>query len=227
MKLLPKNSSFNFCFNNTTTWNMKSIKSKHEIVAKKFKLQFLLQQHNYLKHEINQIKAWNCCQRIQASIFVSTTQLLETWNQSNQSMKWLPKNSSFNFCFNNTTTRIMKSFKSKLEIVAKKFKLQFLFQQHNYLKHEINQIKAWNCCQKNSSFNFCFNNTTTRNMKSIKSKLKMVAQKIQASIFVSTTQLLETWNQSSQSLKLLPKIQASNTTRNMKSIKWTPMPIEK
>jgi hypothetical protein len=36
-----------FCFNNTTTRNMKSIKSKHEIVAKKFKLQFLFQQHNY------------------------------------------------------------------------------------------------------------------------------------------------------------------------------------
>jgi hypothetical protein len=55
---------------------MKSIKSKLEIVAKKF----------------------------QASIFVSTTQLLETWNQSNQSLKLLPKN----------------------------FKLRFLFQQHNY-----------------------------------------------------------------------------------------------
>ncbi len=183
---------------------MKSIKSKLEIVAKK----------------------------IQASIFVSTTQLLETWNQSNQSLKWLPK----------------------------KFKLQFLFQQHNYYKHEINQIKAWNGCQKNSSFNFCFNNTTTTNMKSIKSKLEIVAKKIQASIFVSTTQLLETWNQSNQSLKSLPKISSfnfcfnnttttnmksikskleivaknssfnfcfnSNTTRN-KSIKWTPMPIEK
>jgi hypothetical protein len=63
--------------------------------------------------------------------FVLTTQL-ETWNQSNQSLKSLPKISSFNFCFNNTTTRNMKSIKSKLEIVAKKFKLQFLFQQHNY-----------------------------------------------------------------------------------------------
>jgi hypothetical protein len=62
--------------------------------------------------------------------FVLTTQL-ETWNQSNQSLKLLQKNSSFNFYFNNTT-RNMKSIKSKLEIVAKNFKLQFLFQQHNY-----------------------------------------------------------------------------------------------
>ncbi len=111
---------------------------------------------------------------------VSTTKQKQK-NQSNQSLKLLPKNSSFNFCFNNTTTRNMKSIKSKLTIVA----------------------------QKNSSFNFCFNNTT-KNMKSIKSKLEIVAQKIQASIFVSTTQLLETWNQSNQSLQLLPKkIQAS------------------
>jgi hypothetical protein len=57
----------------------------------------------------------------------------------------------------------MKSIKSKLEIVANKLKLQFLFQ-----------------------------NNTTRNMKSIKSKLTIVAKNIEASIFVSTTQILET-----------------------------------
>ncbi len=71
------------------------------------------------------------CLQKESLNFVLTTQL-ETWNQSNQSLKSLPKISSFNFCFNNTTTRNMKSIKSKLEIVAKKFKLQFLFQQHNY-----------------------------------------------------------------------------------------------
>jgi diadenosine tetraphosphate (Ap4A) HIT family hydrolase len=46
--------------------------------------------------------------KIQASIFVSTTQLLETWNQSNQiksKLEFVVKNSSFNFCFNNNTTR--------------------------------------------------------------------------------------------------------------------------
>jgi hypothetical protein len=53
----------------------------------------------------------------------------------------------------------MKSVKSKLEIVAKKFKLQFLFQQPNY-KHEINQIKSkLEIVVKNSSFNFCFKTT--------------------------------------------------------------------
>ncbi len=127
-------------FQNNTTRNMKSIKSKLTIVAK----------------------------NIEASIFVSTTQLLETWNQSNQSLKLLPKHWSFNFCFNNTN-RNMKSIKSKLTLP-----------------------------KKNWSLNFCFNNTTTRNMKSIKSNqsLKLLS-KTQASIFVSTTIQLET-NQSNE-----------------------------
>jgi hypothetical protein len=45
LKLLQTNWSFNFCFKNTTR-NMKSIKSKLEIVANKLKLQFLFQEHN-------------------------------------------------------------------------------------------------------------------------------------------------------------------------------------
>jgi hypothetical protein len=111
------NQSFNFCFNNTTR-NMKSIKSKLTIVGKK----------------------------IQASISVSTTQLLEIWNQSNQSLKLLPKNWRFNFC-STTQLETWNQSNQKLTIVTK----------------------------KNSSFNFCFNNTT-KNIKSIKSKLEIVVK---------------------------------------------------
>ncbi len=57
LEILFAKGKLELCFDNTTTRSMKSIKLKHEIVAKKFKLQFLFQQHNYLKHEINQIKA--------------------------------------------------------------------------------------------------------------------------------------------------------------------------
>jgi hypothetical protein len=81
------------------------------------------------RNKINPIKAWNFVCKRKALNFVLTTQL-ETWNQSNQSLKLLQTNWSFNFCFKNTT-RNMKSIKSKLEIVANKLKLQFLFQEYN------------------------------------------------------------------------------------------------
>jgi hypothetical protein len=59
--------------------------------------------------------------------------------------------------------------------------------------------------QKNSSFNFYFNNAT-RNMKSIKSNqsLKLLQKNSSFNFCFKTTQL-ETWNQSNQSLQLLPK----------------------
>jgi hypothetical protein len=58
---------------------------------------------------------------------------VSTTNQKPKSIKW----KAWTCCqklesclYNKAETK--KSIKSKLEIVAKKFKLQFLFQQHNY-----------------------------------------------------------------------------------------------